>query len=139
MAVEFNRFNNYNNFNLRVEKDAARKAADTKEEQVEAEQTAVFKGLGNETDLLTQNAQNLYGLRFNAADIKDKAIADETNRILASLGYKNFKVTPEQVASVANGVSTVILPAMKQVDDAAVAARIEDPSGPFADLFAKEV
>ena len=139
MAVEFNRFNNYNNFNLRVEKDAARKAADTKEEQVEAEQTAVFKGLGNETDLLTQNAQNLYGLRFNAADIKDKAIADETNRILASLGYKNFKVTPEQVASVANGVSTVILPAMKQVDDAAVAARIEDPNGPFADLFAKEV
>jgi hypothetical protein len=139
MAVEFNRFNNYNNFNLRVDKDAARKAADTKEEQVEAEQTAVFKGLENETDLLTQNAQNLYGLRFNAADIKDKAIADETNKILASLGYKNFKVTPEQVASVANGVSTVILPAMKQVDDAAVAARIEDPNGPFADLFAKEV
>ncbi len=139
MAVEFNRFNNYNNFNLRVDKDAARKAADTKEEQVEAEQTAVFKGLENETDLLTQNAQNLYGLRFNAAGIKDKAIADETNKILASLGYKNFKVTPEQVASVANGVSTVILPAMKQVDDAAVAARIEDPNGPFADLFAKEV
>ena len=139
MAVEFNRFNNYNNFNLRVDKDAARKAADTKEEQVEAEQTAVFKGLENETDLLTQNAQNLYGLRFNAASIKDKAIADETNKILASLGYKNFKVTPEQVASVANGVSTVILPAMKQVDDAAVAARIEDPNGPFADLFAKEV
>jgi len=139
MAVEFNRFNNYNNFNLRVDKDAARKAADTKEEQVEAEQTAVFKGLENETDLLTQNAQNLYGLRFNAANIKDKAIADETNKILASLGYKNFKVTPEQVASVANGVSTVILPAMKQVDDAAVAARIEDPNGPFADLFAKEV
>ena len=124
---------------MRVDKDAARKAADTKEEQVEAEQTAVFKGLENETDLLTQNAQNLYGLRFNAAGIKDKAIADETNKILASLGYKNFKVTPEQVASVANGVSTVILPAMKQVDDAAVAARIEDPNGPFADLFAKEV
>lgn len=139
MAVEFNRFNNYNNFNLRVDKDAARKAADTKEEQVEAEQTAVFKGLENETDLLTQNAQNLYGLRFNAAGIKDKAIADETNKILASLGYKNFKVTPEQVASVANGVSTVILPAMKQVDDAAVAARIEDPNGPFADLFAKDI
>ena len=139
MAVEFNRFNNYNNFNLRDDKDAARKAADTKEEQVEAEQTAVFKGLENETDLLTQNAQNLYGLRFNAAGIKDKAIADETNKILASLGYKNFKVTPEQVASVAHGVSTAILPAMKQVDDAAVAARLEDPNGPFADLFAKEV
>jgi len=58
---------------------------------------------------------------------------------LASLGYKNFKVTPEQVASVANEMSTVILPALKRVDDAAVAARIEDPNGPFADLFAKDI
>jgi hypothetical protein len=139
MAVEFNRFNNYNNYNLRVDKDAAKKARNAKEEQVEAEQVSVFKGLENETDLLTQNAQNLYGIRFNAAEVKDKAIAEETNKILASLGYKNFKVTPEQVASVANEMSTVILPALKRVDDAAVAARIEDPNGPFADLFAKDI
>ena len=139
MAVEFNRFNNYNNYNLRVDKDAAKKAPNAKEEQVEAEQVSVFKGLENETDLLTQNAQNLYGIRFNAAEVKDKAIAEETNKSLASLGYKNFKVTPEQVASVANEMSTVILPALKRVDDAAVAARIEDPNGPFADLFAKDI
>lgn len=139
MAVEFNRFNNYNNFNLHVDKDAAKKAQNSKEETTEVEnQVSAFKGLENETDLLTQNAQNLYGLRFNATDIKDRAIADETNKILADLGFK-FKVTPEQVASVANEVSTVIMPALKQVEDAAVAARIEDPNGPFADLFAKDI
>ncbi len=137
MAVEFNKFRNYRDYNLVINQEASKKAQ--KEEaakEVEQNSAAQFKGLENETDLLTKNTQNLYNLRLEKYTAEDKSMADETNEILASLGVKNYKVTPAQVASVANGLTNVVLPGLKLAEDGAVAAHIADPNGPFADLFA---
>ena len=136
MAIEFNKFTGYNNYNLGiaagVSKEEVKKAEETKQEAVSANQ---FKGLENETDLLTRNAQNLYGVQLGKFTAADKDLADQTNAILASLG-NNYKVTAAQVASVANGVKTVVEPGLKLAEDGAVAAHIQDPNGPFAELFA---
>ena len=139
MAVEFNRYGNYN-YNFKINQENQNKAqAPQQEEVLETEaQASGFKGLENETDLLTKNTQNLYGVQISKFTKQDKEIADETNEILASLGF-NYKVTPNQAASVANGLQNVVLPAMQTAEKEAVAARIQDPKGPFADLFAKEV
>ena len=137
MAVEFNKFKNYKDYNLAINQEAPKKAEkEDASKEVEKNPGAIFKGLENETDLLTKNTQNLYNLRFEKYTAEDKSMADETNEILASLGVKNFKVTPAQVASVANGVNSVVLPGLKLAEDGAVAAHIADPNGPFADLFA---
>ncbi len=139
MAIEFNKFNNgYNNYNLAIGQKAAKEAAELKKAETtkEALKTeAEFKGLENETDLLTKNTQYLYGVRLGKFTAEDKELADRTNEILASLGY-NYKVSAAQAASVANGVKTVVAPGMKLAEDGAVAANIQDPNGPFADLFA---
>ena len=137
MAVEFNRFGKYNNYNLLIGQEAAKKAQEGQKEEVKEVETkaSAFKGLENETDLLTKNAQNFYGVKIEKFSPGDNDIADETNAILAGLGF-NYKVTPQQVASVANGLNEVVLPGLKSVEDGAVAARIADPNGPFADLFA---
>jgi hypothetical protein len=137
MAVEFNKFGKYNNYNLLIGQEAAKKAQEGQKEEVKEVETqaSAFKGLENETDLLTKNAQNLYGIKISKFAPKDSEIADETNAILARLGF-NYKVTPSQVASVATGLNEVVLPGLKSVEDSAVAARIADPKGPFADLFA---
>ena len=138
MAVEFNNFKNkYRDYNFVIGQETAKKTQ--KEEaskEVEQKQSQLFKGLENETDLLTKNAQNLYGVKFTNYTALDKDLADETNAILASLGVKNYKVTPAQVASVANGMNAVVLPGLKLAEDGAVEAHISDPNGPFADLFA---
>ena len=65
---------------------------------------------------------------------ENNKVADKTNEILASLGY-NYKVSAAQVASVANGVETVVQPGMRLAEDGAVAANIQNPEGPFAELF----
>lgn len=57
------------------------------------------------------------------------------NDCLATLGY-NFKVSPKQILSVRNAMTANIQPALGKACDNAVAARIENPEGPFADLFA---
>ncbi|MBQ8668192.1 hypothetical protein IJ472_00315 [bacterium] len=136
MAIEFNKFKGYNNYNLGiaagVSKEEVKKAEETKQEAVSTNQ---YKGLENETDLLTKNAQNLYGIQLGKFTAEDKDLADQTNAILASLGY-NYKVTAAQVASVTNGVNTVVVPGLKLAEDGAVAAHIQDPNGPFAELFA---
>ena len=137
MSVEFNKFRNYKDYNFAINQDAGKKAE--KEEaskEVEQNSTAVFKGLENETDLLTKNTQNLYNVQLTKFSAEDLSMADETNQILASLGVKNYKVTPAQVASVANGVNAVILPGLKLAEEGAIKAHIADPNGPFADLFA---
>lgn len=137
MAIKFNDFNNsYNNYNIAIGQGAskeAKKAEDTKE--VANANTSAFKGLENETDLLTKNAQYLYGANLGKFTLEDKELADSTNAILASLGYTNYKLSAAQAASVANGVNTVVMPGMKLAQDGAVAANIQDPNGPFADLF----
>ena len=135
MAVEFNKY--ANNYNLLIGKEASKKAEVTiKEEAKDCEkQISNFKGLENETDLLTQNVQALYGVKINKTSVEDKAIAEETNKILAQLGF-NFKVDANQVASVSNGVRNVVLPGLQLAEDGNTAARIADPNGPFADLFA---
>ena len=135
MAVEFNKY--ANNYNLLIGKEASKKAETTiKEEAKDCEkQISNFKGLENETDLLTQNAQNLYGVKIHKYTPADKAIAEETNKILAQLGY-SFKVDEQQVASVAKGVKDVVLPGLQLAEDGATAAHIADPDGPFAELFA---
>ena len=137
MAIKFNDFNNsYNNYNIAIGQGTskeAKKAEDTKE--VANANTSAFKGLENETDLLTKNAQYLYGANLGKFTLEDKELADSTNAILASLGYTNYKVSAAQAASVANGVNTVVMPGMKLAQDGAVAANIQDPNGPFADLF----
>jgi hypothetical protein len=136
MAVEFNKY--ANNYNLLIGKEASKKAEVTIEEEAKdcsEKQISNFKGLENETDLLTQNIQALYGVKINKSTIEDKEIAQETNKILAQLGF-NFKVDAEQVASVANGVKNVVLPGLQLAEDGNTALHIADPNGPFADLFA---
>ena len=135
MAVEFNKFRDYKNYNLIVNQEASKKTQKEEAAKEVEQKTTSFKGLENETDLLTKNTQNLYNVRFEKFSAEEKTIADETNEILASLGL-NYKVTPAQVASIANGVNNLVLPGLKSVQDGAVAARIADPNGPFADLFA---
>lgn len=137
MSIKFNDFNNgYNNYNLRIAKPATKEAEKTAEEVVkQTTSDVVFKGLENETDLLTKNTQYVYVSQVGKFSLEDKEIADEVNTILASLGY-DYKVSAAQVASVANGVQTTVLPGMKKAEDGAIAAHIQDPNGPFADLFA---
>ena len=45
-------------------------------------------------------------------------------------------MSAKEVASVTNGLNNLVLPGLKTVEDGAVAARIADPNGPFAELFA---
>ncbi|MBD5401666.1 hypothetical protein HDR58_02535 [bacterium] len=136
MTIKFNDFNNgYNNYNFVIGK-ATSKESKKAEETKEIEKSNVeFKGLKNETDLLTKNVQNLYGVNVGKFAPEDKDLADSTNEILASLGY-SYKVSAAQVASVTNSVKTVVMPGMKTAEDGAVAAHIQDPNGPFAELFA---
>ena len=136
MAVEFNRYGNYN-YNFKVNQENQKKAQAPQQEDVKEleTQTSAFKGLENETDLLTKNVQNLYGVQISKYTKQDAEIADATNEILASLGY-NYKVTPNQVASVANGMQNEVIPELKAAQNNSVAFRIQDPNGPFADLFA---
>jgi hypothetical protein len=139
MAIKFNDFNNqYNKYGFVIGKNSpkeAKKAEETKESKDVAQTNAEFKGLENETDLLTKNLQSVYGVKIAKYTTADKELADNTNEILASLGY-NYKVSAAQVASVANNVNTTVLPAMQLAEEGAVAAHIQDPNGPFADLFA---
>ena len=81
----------------------------------------------NRTDLDKLN-------QIDGKTIEFKAIADDTNKILASLGLKT-KVTPAQVASVGDIVSQQALPALASAGEKATEARIANPNGPFAELF----
>lgn len=134
MTIEFNKLNRYD---LTIGKNLPKETKESKEakEVKEAVVYESFKGLEDETDLLTKNTQYLYGVNFGKFSAEDKELADSTNEILASLGY-NYKVTAAQVASVTEGVKNVVQPGMKLAEDGAVAAHIMDPNGPFADLFA---
>lgn len=135
MAIEFNKFNNgYNNYNFAIGQQAAKDAKKAEETKEVEKSNVVFKGLENETDLLTKNAQSIYGASLTKFTPEDKKLADSTNAILASLGY-SYKVSAAQVASVSNGINNVVMPGLKTVEDGAVAANIQDPNGPFADLF----
>ncbi len=138
MAIKFNNFNNYNAYNLIVGQEKKTQEAKREEAKEVEAGLAAFRGLENETDLLTKNAQNVYGVKVERRVCDEKDIAEKTNAIMASLGY-DYKVTQSQVASVANGMQTVILPSLRMVERSAIVSRIEDPNGPFADLFAKEV
>lgn len=136
MTIKLNDFNNgYNNYNLVIGKGIAKETKKAEETQNTAKTNAEFKGLKNETDLLTKNTQYLYGARLGKYTAQDKELADSTNAILASLGY-DYKVSAAQVASVTNGVKTVVEPGLKLAEDGAVEAHIMDPNGPFAELFA---
>ena len=137
MAIEFNKFNKgYNNYNILVGAGASKQVEKTQETKEAEKVTAQeFIGLEDDTDLLTKNTQYLYGVKLGKFTAEDKDIADETNKILARLGY-NYKVSAAQVASVANGVNNVVKPGLELAENGAVAARIADPNGPFADLFA---
>lgn len=64
-----------------------------------------------------------------------KEIALNTNSYMAGLGYPNYKVSPKTVTSVSGCVETQALPSLNIADDNAVAARVENPNGPFAELF----
>jgi len=136
MVIEFNKFNNgYNNYNLAIGAGASKQVKVTEEPKEAPKAETEFIGLDNETDLLTKNAQYLYGAGLGKFTLADKELADSTNAILASLGY-NYKVTASQAASVSAGVKTVVMPGMQKAEDGVVAAHIQDPNGPFADLFA---
>ena len=76
----------------------------------------------------------MYGLNLTKFTAEDKALADSTNAIMESLGF-SYKVTAAQAASVSNSMNKIVMPGMKSVQDAAVAKNIQDPNGPFADLF----
>lgn len=137
MTIRFNKLNSsYNNYNFvigqKVSEEETKKAQETKEVE---KSNVEYKGLKNETDLLTKNTQNYCRVNLGKFTAEDKKIADSTNEILAELGFA-YKVSANDVASVTNGLNNVILPGMKSAEDGAVAAHIQDPDGPFADLFA---
>jgi hypothetical protein len=138
MAIEFNKFQNaYNNYNIAVGAGASKQVQKEEEKQVDTvKANNEFVGLENETDLLTKNTQYLYGAHFGQFSTEDKDIADNTNAIMASLGYGNYKVSAAQVASITAGVNEVVLPGMNSAERGAIEANIKDPNGPFADLFA---
>ena len=137
MSIKFNDFNNgYNNYNLRITKSNAKETEKVAQEEVkDVASDVVFKGLDDDRDLLAQKSQYVYVSQFGNFSLANKEIADETNAILASLGY-NYKVSAQQVASVTTGLNETVLPGLKRAADGAVAAHIQDPNGPFADLFA---
>jgi len=139
MTIKFNDFNNgYDKYNLQIGKNLPKEAGQAKETEEVAKEVVnyeTFRGLKDETDLLTKNTQCLYGVKLGKFTPEDKDLADKTNEILASLGY-DYRVTAAQVASVSNGIKTVVAPGMKLAEDGAVRAHIQDPNGPFADLFA---
>ncbi len=135
MAIKFNDFNNsYNNYNFAIGQQASKEAKKAEESKEIGKNEAVFKGLENETDLLTKTPQSVYGLNLTKFTAEDKALADSTNAIMESLGF-SYKVTAAQAASVSNSMNKIVMPGMKSVQDAAVAKNIQDPNGPFADLF----
>lgn len=135
MAIKFNDFNNsYNNYNFAIGQQASKEAEKAEESKEIGKNEAVFKGLENETDLLTKTPQSVYGLNLTKFTAEDKALADSTNAIMESLGF-SYKVTAAQAASVSNSMNKIVMPGMKSVQDAAVAKNIQDPNGPFADLF----
>ena len=138
MAVEFNNLRKkFNDYNLSIGQETAKKAQkEDAPKDIEQNNVSLFKGLENDTDLLTKNAQNLYGVKFEKYTTLDKTLADETNEILESLGVKNYKVTPAQVASVEYFLKTVV-PKLDQACYVATEARISSPDGPFAELFAE--
>lgn len=137
MSIKFNDFNNgYNNYNLRITKSNAKETEKVAQEEVkDVASDVVFKGLDDDRDLLAQKSQYVYVSQFGNFSLENKEIADETNAILASLGY-NYKVSAQQVASVTTGLNETVLPGLKRAEDGAVVAHIQDPNGPFADLFA---
>lgn len=135
MAIKFNDFNNsYNNYNFAIGQQTSKEAKKAEESKEIGKNEAVFKGLENETDLLTKTPQSVYGLNLTKFTAEDKALADSTNAIMESLGF-SYKVTAAQAASVSNSMNKIVMPGMKSVQDAAVAKNIQDPNGPFADLF----
>ena len=135
MAIKFNDFNNsYKNYNFAIGQQASKEAKKAEESKEIGKNEAVFKGLENETDLLTKTPQSVYGLNLTKFTAEDKALADSTNAIMESLGF-SYKVTAAQAASVSNSMNKIVMPGMKSVQDAAVAKNIQDPNGPFADLF----
>ena len=135
MAIKFNDFNNsYNNYNFAIGQQASKEAKKAEESKEIGKNEAVFKGLENETDLLTKTPQSVYGLNLTKFTAEDKALADSTNAIMESLGF-SYKVTAAQAASVSNSMNKIVMPGMKSVQDAAVAKNIQDPNGPFEDLF----
>ena len=76
--------------------------------------------------------------RVSPAEIaRAEALQDASlvNEVLADLGC-NFKVSAGQVTSVAQGLNETTLPALNTACDFATAARISNPDGPFAELFA---
>lgn len=136
MAIRFNNLNNsYNNYNFAIGQQVSKETKKAEESKEIEKNEALFKGLKNESDLLTKNPQNLYGVNLTKFTAEDKTLADETNAILKSLGY-SYKVTATQVASVTNGMNNVVMPNMKLAEVGAIEANIKNPNGPFADLFA---
>ncbi len=74
--------------------------------------------------------------QVDRSTIEFKAIADDTNKILASYGLKT-KVTPAQVASVQNIYNQEAAPALARAVDNSTEARIANPNGPFAELLSE--
>ena len=60
MTIKFNDLGkNYANYNFLVGQEAAKKSQQTEESQEVVKSEALFKGLDDETDLLTKNLQNV--------------------------------------------------------------------------------
>lgn len=135
MDIRFNKLDKNYNLTIGNKLPEGKEAKETQEVEKEVAIYEKFRGLENETDLLTKNNVNFFGVRLGKFTAEDKELADKTNEILAGLGY-NYKVSAAQVASVTNGVKNTVMPGMKLAEDGAVAAHIQDPNGPFADLFA---
>ena len=71
MTIEFNKLNRYDLLigkNLPKESKEAKEAEEVKDSVV----YEAFKGLENETDLLTKNAQALYGIKIGKFTAEDR-------------------------------------------------------------------
>ena len=65
MTIKFNGFNNsYNNYNLVIGQKVSEETKKAEELKEVEKSNVEFKGLKNETDLLTQNTQNLDNIQL---------------------------------------------------------------------------
>ncbi len=113
---------------------AQKTAKSTKAETIEQKPLLSFQG-NNSIGRKDLDNINPYSA-ISPSTIENKEIAQTTNDILKELGFKNYKVSGTQVASVTAGVNNTVLPGMQSAENGAVAANLT--SVPKGDLAGEE-
>ncbi len=106
----------------------------TKAETVEQKPLLSFQGNNSIGRKELDNINPYFSVQGMSAE--SKKIVDDTNKIMEQLGFKNYKVSGAQVASVTKGVNNTVLPGMQSAENGAIAANLT--SVPQGDLAGEE-